>query len=420
MLVTTALLALVALWLLARLRFAEEGASSSAQPIAPILAPLVHSQGFADLAETLTSVTARTNRALVTVRRPTSESAVGSFPAGADLTVLRVRDEVGVTLLPEEMMGDRTSTLPLIAGDTATGLAIVRIESGPTLPASATLRPDDSAPRYVLASAPLQARNALFPVLIVGLSYVTSPLWTGEVLAPATRADVTPGAFVFSLDGEWVGLAARRDGATVIVPAPLVVANVDRLLARRGPPGYLGVRAQALSAALGRATHATVGVLVRYVDAAGPARERLRTGDVIEATDHRPLWTFEDWQRRQADFEADVPVTLSVRRAGQLTDIEVTPQPVDAGPGASGTASLPAVLRMRYLRGQGSEVLGVDSRAVAATSALRPGDIITLIGTSVAPTPDQVRRALRSASSAEPVLVAVRRDDDQVLLAVER
>lgn len=421
LLLSAALLALLALSVLARLRFRETGPDTPTPAIGPIFAPLVPRQGFADLAGQLSEVTARTNRGLASVRimrtGDTAESATITT-----ITALRLHSDVGVALLPRGARLASDATSPLIATDPLTGLTLVRLAPGSTLPVGPPLRSDDVAPRYLLTSTPLGDRAALLPTLVTGLTRVDAPLWRSQVLSTAAAIELASGAFVFTLDGEWVGLVAQRDQSPILVPAAVVGANADQLLSRQSSRVSIGIDIQPLTPALTRATQATAGVLVRWVDPQSPANSLLRIGDVLQAANHQALSTFEHWQRFLTDLSDIAPIVLSVRRGEQVLEIEVTPAaspPQAPSLPQAASPTPPQSLRLRLVRGVGSEILGIDVRSTPARAGLRVGDIITLVASTSAPTPDQVRRALLASTPDRPALVAVRRGSEHLMLAME-
>lgn len=417
LLVTTALVALVALWVLARLRFPERVTPPQAPALAPILAPLVSRQGFGDLADQLTQISARTNPGLVMVPTVRPVEGVPGDGAKTSVAALRFRDDIGVALLQPDQRPDTAESL--IARDPATGLALIRIAPGPTVPvASMPYWSNGGGARYLLMAVPAVDRTMALPTLIAGVEPRHAPLWTGDVFVPSVRVDLVPGLFVFTLNGDWLGLTVERDGFPAIVPSSLVAARAEALLLPRPEPAALGIQVQRLTPALTLATGASNGVMVRWVDPTGPAKGLLQVADALEAADGQPLPTEEHWQRVFADLDAGTPVRLAVRRSGKTMHVDITPAPRLPANAAVERVTAGSALRLRFVRGVGSSVVAVDSASPAAIAGLRPGDVVTMIAEVSAPTPAQVTRAIAAAHRDRPVILAVRRGREPLLLAI--
>src|SRR5918993_2613535 len=107
LLLTTALIAIVALWVLARARFPDRPASQN--PVQPLLTQLTPRPTFADLAAEIAALRPRLERLLV---------AADGFPG------LRVRDDVALVWIdPQRMARDIDS---LFRHDRASGLSLLR------------------------------------------------------------------------------------------------------------------------------------------------------------------------------------------------------------------------------------------------------------------------------------------------------
>lgn len=410
LLLGVAVLAVVALWALARLRFPER--SPSQQVVAPILAPLVARQGFTGLESQLSEATGRIGPSLAIVRAG-ERHGVDAYHAA-----LRLQSDVGVWFSAGDDAGARGAGIRPLAAD-VTGLTIVTVPPGPAAPvAMSWFRGDPVAPRYVLQTSASEVGVALAPVLVGGLVPEDAALWTGSLWRASTGAGLTPGSFLFTPDGEWIGLAVMRQGHPAIVPADLVTRLADARLARTGGAMTLGVDVQGMTPALGGFLAFPNGVAVTHVDAGGPARDILQIGDVVHAADGRPLPTLEHWQRVVADLGPQ-PIQLAVWRAGQTRTLALTPAPVTApaAPSPPAASSRPPGPGLRSVPGKGSIVTAVPPESPLATAGLRAGDLITRLGDTDAPTPAAVRAAL-AARNAAGVLAAVTRDGTHTLVVI--
>jgi hypothetical protein len=93
LLISVALLAVVALWALARLRFPER--SPAQQVVPPILAPLVARQGFTGLESQLSDSTSRISPSLAAIAVEAADGSSRRYAAA-----VRLHDEVVVSWRP--------------------------------------------------------------------------------------------------------------------------------------------------------------------------------------------------------------------------------------------------------------------------------------------------------------------------------
>ena len=416
LLLTTAFLAVLALWLLARFRFPDAATSQATVP--PILAPLVPRQGFTDLADQLADITSRTSPTLLSLK--VIGTGRGVRPEGF-VAAIRLREDVAAGLLePGDSLAPET-LLPVLAHDTVTGLTLFRVPQGVSAVANTAWPPrDPSLPRYLMRSDAFADRVSLLPVVTSGLQAVDAPLWSDAIWELRSGVELAPGAFVFSAEGDWIGLAARHREGPALVPAGVVTRHAERLLARMDQAGAtLGIELQALTPAISRLTAATRGVVVSYVDGRGPAADSVQVGDVAHAADGRSLPTLEHWQRYLADLRIGATTTLTVRRAG--VDLEV---PLAAVAEEPSDAEEPPARRAlgtttRLSRGAGAEITGIEPGSMASAAGLRVGDIITKIGNVSKPTPGQVRQVVAESSGGGPILVAIDRGGQHHVTALE-
>jgi S1-C subfamily serine protease len=201
------------------------------------------------------------------------------------------------------------------------------------------------------------------------------------------------------------------------VPAALVFAEGERLVGRlRNPAGDVGIHVQSLTPDVAAATGARAGVVVTWVNPAGPAAGIVAVGEVIETVSGQPVPTLEHWRVRLARLEAGEALALGVRGRGGLRDIQVLTTPV-ARPLPNRAA---LGLRLQRLSSAGATVLGVDPDSAAARAGLAAGDVITSIGDLASPTPVQVRTTFAAAPAGHPVLVGVARGATHLVTTLSR
>ncbi|HET9468099.1 MAG TPA: PDZ domain-containing protein, partial [Vicinamibacterales bacterium] len=328
-LLITVIVAIAALWVLARIRFQERPAAAT--PVPNMLAQLRPASSYDDLARLIADI------------RPAILAAV-SPSAGAP--ALRVREDAAVTLRP-------AAADTIVATNRATGLSIVRrprADMPGVMPWVPRLL---DYPRYLVVVEVTGEHVALRPVFVGGLYPVTSPLWSGEIWLLPPNTAIPPGTFVFTTEGALAGLSVAHGGQAAIVPAALLTAAVDELQRPRGSAGELGITVEPLSPAFVSATGGAVGLVVTAIDPKGPAAGKLVATEVIDAIDGEEMRTADHWRARVARVSAGDALTLRVRGADGVRNVPMTaaaPIPADE-PAQEGDDDVPLGLRLRAIPG---------------------------------------------------------------------
>lgn len=424
LLLTTAFLAIVAIWVLARLRFQEP--ASAPAVVGPILAPLMVRPAFDELAAQISEASNRVAPSLFSIQT-TSES--GTAPVDARVSALRLRDDLALIMLPRGTTLPAGQPLQIITQDVLTGLSVVRTQQGSApVRDSSWIRHEVPSPRFLMRSDPFGAVS-LRPFYAAALSETEAPLWSAAIWQLPQGTDVKPGSFVFTGDAEWVGMIVAHAGGVAVVPADILSSFAERLLANAARPrATVGLEVQALTAPLRALTGASSGVAVTYVAPPAVSGDGVRVGDILESADGRALSTIQHWQRYLADVQVDVPVVLHVRRGGTGRDITVVPKAVAdmavAAPSAAGSKAAPHPARplgleLRTVARIGAEVLSVQPSSLASAADLRVGDVITMIGSLNQPTAVQVQRTATRAAGSGPLLLAIQRGDSHRLVTLE-
>ncbi len=323
LLLTTALAAVVALWVLARLRV--PGLPAETSPVQPILTTLGPTVGYDVLASQLGQVRARLGAGLVAL----DLAPAASPPRRRAAAGIRLRDDLALTWLRATDALAPASGASVITRDEATGLAVARVPTeGPATATTLRVPRQPQRPRYVLASDVAASGVTLRPVFVGALSPDDAPRWAAVVWRVPPRAELDAGDLIFTSDAELVGLAIAHGDGVAVVPGDVLLQEGERLAARGArASGDPGVRVQALTPALAEFTGAAAGVVVAAVGPDGPARDVLRVGDVIEAADGVRLPTIGHWARWASQADAGVPATLSVRRGGDVRRVRLVPGP---------------------------------------------------------------------------------------------
>ncbi len=419
LLVTTALLAVLALWMLARLRFPAPPAQPRA--VSQLLTSLGAGADFDGLASQVARVQGLVGGSLIALDFDVM-SEDGMFAVSR--AALRVGGDIAVVQVPEHGQLKSSAAAVLLAHDVASGLAVLRVPADQAASGGTPrIAPPPEPPQYVIATAIYPNGVALQPVFLAATAEVDAPLWSATASALPLETGLTPGTWLFTRDGEFAGLTVAHERALAIVSSGTVLDEANRLIARpSAPAGDYGIQVERLTSALGRALDARSGVVVTWVDPRGPARGLLAAGDVIEGVAGQPLPTLEHWQRHRAALAAGIAVDLSVRRAGDVVAVTVTPvSGAAAGSGVAGSGPALALgATTRTLRGSGTEVVAVESGSRAAAAGLRTGDIVTSAGVVQAPASATLDRLVRSLSPGQTLLLGVRRGEERRLLVLER
>jgi len=412
LLLTAGVMAIAALWLLARIRFPERPVTPN--PVPSVLSQLASGPKYDDLAGEIAQLHARLQPSLLALDVP---SAVGSLQTSPRTAAIRLRDDLAVTLVPPGSSRERWNDAPIVAGDAASGLAVVRVpipvSASPPVPWTPR---QPQQPRYFVASDVSPEGVSLRPAFVGSLDPIDSPLWSEPLWAVPERTDLAAGSFLFTNNAELAGLVITYRRGLAIVPGGTVLAEAERLLAAPpGPPGAIGIEVQDLTPPVASVTAASVGVVVAWVDPDGASREQLMAGDVIEAVDGRALATRQHWDVRVARLSVGETLSLRVRRHGEIRDVALVANAPAAQPPSQ---SLGLTLRARTKIG--AEVVRIDRGSAADRAGLALGDIITLVAEVSAPTPAQVMRSYSSMGQGERVLVAVTRGETHFVTTLER
>ncbi len=412
LLLTAGVMAVAALWLLARIRFPERPVTPN--PVPSVLSQLASVPKYEDLAGEVAQLQARLRPSLLGLDVP---SAVVSLQTSPRTAAIRLRDDLAVTLVPPGSSTERWNETPIVARDAASGLAIVRVPVpvSASPPVAWTPR-QPQQPRYFLASDVSPLGVSLRPAFVGSLDPIESPLWSEPLWAIPERTDLAAGSFVFTNSGELAGLVIPYRGALALVPGGTVLAEAERLLsAPPGPPGTVGIEVQELTPSVASVTASSAGVVVAWVDQAGASSGQLMIGDVVEAVDGRALATRQQWDVRAARLSMGETLNLRVRRGGEIREVALVAH-APAAPLASRSLGLTLRVRTKI----GAEVVRVERGSAADRGGLALGDVITLVGDVSAPTPAQIVRAYSSIGQGQRVIVAVTRGNAHFVTTFER
>lgn len=412
LLLTIVVVSLATLWVLARIRF--PGRSATPNPVPPVLAQLAPPSAFEDITSTVAQLRPRIGE----IVSPIVVQADGPVSHPAPAQALLIRDGLAIAILGEH---DKPRTaegvsLEISARDPLTGLTLLQIpaEDGP--PASVWPSRGLQYPRFLIASDVSGGGLSLRPVFIGSLNSIASPRWSGSLWAVPYGVELQAGTFLFTVAGEFAGLAIRHDDQPAIVPAELLTSAADRL-SRQPHPGStsLGADVQTLSPTLAAALQSPSGVVVTWVDPAGPAAGVLSAMDVVERVNGTAVTSPEQWEAQVLGLSSGSTVALDVRRQGETRQVRVIAQgkrPAPADPVLG--------LTLRTLPRVGAEVLHVLPRSIAARAGIQAGDVITKADDLESPSPAQIARLFAAESSGGSLVVALTRGQDHQVLAIPK
>jgi len=388
------------LWILARLRFPEPPVT--ANPVPPVLAQLASPPTLSAIASAVGETAPLVTAALAVV--PLEAPDGSPEPQMA----LRVADHRAV-FLERSVRGDGPT-------DPATGLTIAHVD-GNAPPSRPRWTPDATAAPTVLFTAdPVSATPAIAPVLITAMAPTVSATWNGTIWRLPDSVGVTPGHFLFTPAGGLAGLVVADERDTALVPADVLLAAVDRLLATGVAAfGRVAVNVAPLTSRTASALDTTSGLVVTWVDPDGAAAGVLFPNDVIQRIAGMPVTTVDEWRAWTARSAVGSTLRFSVWRAGGALDIDVT-----LNDAAQRSAPPTLGLTLRRLAGRGLEIVRVDDDSAADIANLQPGDVITHLGAVPATTTNNLQRMFAALEPGRWLAVAVTRGHEHIVVAIAK
>lgn len=426
LLIVTIAVSAVMLLVLARFRFpSDDGAPPSA--VAAPLERLAARATFEELAGIVSQLDRRLHDVTLalrvaggvgTDRGQTREEAPYYVPG------LRVARDLALAQLGEgdrvqAVIGASDFTPVVVAADPVRGIALVRV---PPVDVPAPALPSEGSggwtSRYVAVVEATRGGTATRPVFLARTTPMLVPRWQQPLLETGRTLGAASGAFVFNIDGTWLGLLVTDEAGGAIVPASALLQAVEDLQEGRvRVAGDIGIDMQPLTPAVRKATGASQGVIVSYVDPEGPAAGQLRVGDVVDAIDGEPTYSPDTLRVRINRLEPGATVRVRVMRDRAMLELPV-PVRTRADATAAGTSVLG--LQLRRIAGIGAEVVRVEPRSVAARAGLRVGDMLTTVGARSTPTPADVTQAWRALAAGSGLLVGFERDGHHLVTALEK
>lgn len=288
---------------------------------------------------------------------------------------------------------ERASDPRILAVDRGRGLLLLRHAISPPPAALAEWSPEAAGPIYLAAAEPGPGGWALRPVYVGRLRATHSTTW-GGVLA-VSGASLTPGSFLFTLDGRRLGLVVPDAGGAAVLAGSNLRAHAESLA--RDPRGaaWSGVR-------LGR-TPSEARLIVLSVEDWSAWAERLRAGDSLETVgDKAPASSLEAEEALRS-----ATAVAQVRRGNARLQVRPVGEP--AAPG----------LRLADAPG-GARVVAVAPDSPAARSGLHAGDRLSAFDGVEAPTAADVARRYGAARRGARLVVVAGHGREARALVLEK
>jgi len=426
LLLATIAVSLVVVLVLSTLRFPETPRISEAPP-AP-LERLAASAAYEQLARSVERVTRRVTTDLLVVRIDSGEghgakrlSDVLRSPVAADAAryfpALRV-DEGRAVVTGTAASGAASVTdqqgrdVRVIAIDPVRRVVLLAVPGASGIPATPLTVSALQPPTYVVVAEGTAAGIAFRPVFIGSADRFSDPRWTRPLLAVSGTPLTSPGALVFSLEGQFVGAAIVQPNDTLAIAGATELISVA---AELGTPGMgaasdFGISLQPMAPELSRALAVSSGVVVASVEASGPAFQILEVTDVITGVNGTAVHTPDDALVRLARTPpGDVALLAIVRNQVSMSVALTAPSPSTE---ETVTTLATDALAFERVPGAGSIVTTVSPQSALGRAGVRVGDLVVRAGDLTAPTPLQLATALRDASTPGLLLI-VRRDGDR-------
>jgi hypothetical protein len=422
LLLVTIAVSAVMLFQLARLRFPSPTPGEQPAPTQP-LERLAASATYDELASILRGVDRQVSGAIVTVSAMADADGSGDEAPVTFIPAVRIADGRAVALpgAGRHVVPAQDGRFQVIASDRPHGIALLQVPAADSnaIPRLAVLEKLPEAPGYLAAIEATANGPAVRPLYFGRLDRVKDPRWNEPILRFSALQQMLPaGAAVFTLDARFIGVGFPDERAFLVVPAGSLLAEAERLGLRGSVAAAdLGIDVQPLDARLRAAIGAQSGVVVSYVNPAGPSAKVLAAADVITAIGGSAVQSPGDYSAALMQMPPGVAVSVQIVRDGQPSTVTITPL-------ARGTVGQPQVndlgLELRAVRGAGSEAVRVAPRSAAARAGFQAGDLITGIGSIDAPDPRAVTRAFSEAAAGQHLVVRVERGSTHLILALTK
>jgi hypothetical protein len=338
------------LLVLARFRFPDEAPAPPAQPLEQLAARATFDE-LAGIVERLNRTIAPTLVVLRTAapeslepralpmlleRPPANNQAMGYVAA------LRVRPTTALALLGpgqtvQAVVGDDGAVPLVLAQDPIRRLAVVRVPAtDPDIGWQWRPLSSITVPRYVVSVEASRGGPTLRPVFFGRTDRFSEPRWPVPLLVLGPTSVTAEGSFVFSLQGELIGMAVMEAGVTALLPAGALRAAADGLYEHGSPHVTdFGLSLRPLAPGEAKTVGTTGGLMIASVNKGALAEGRVRPGDVLQEVDGEPAVNPDAVLLKLAETKPGATVMFTVLRDFEALSVPVTvPGALPSGPGS--------------------------------------------------------------------------------------
>ncbi len=414
LLLATIAISVAVLVLLARFRFPEEAGRFASEPAPAPLERLAARATYDELASIMADLERRLAPRLA-VLRVQPERAGGSYAVAARMTP----DRAVVLLASHETFAPATPRgVAVLARDNARDIAVLSVPEAADAVVTLSVSPLRPGPSYIAVVEATAQGPVIRPVYVGRTDIFQDPRTTSPLLSVAALQQILPrGAAVFSLAGNFLGLALEGGTTATVIPGDILRAAAETARGVEETRGDLGFTVQPLSQGLMQATGAQRGVVISYVHPRGPAVDRVEAGDVVTAIDGTPVTTPAGFQQVVQSRPPGQDAALDVVRRGKRLDVSITVRDATGSPLPPLPDDDPGLV-MRHVPDLGAEIVTVRPGGSAARAGLLTGDIILRVDGRDAPSPASLLAAYRQAERA--LLLSVQRGAEHRVFALEK
>lgn len=415
LLLATIAISVAVLVLLARFRFPDQ-VDPVENPAPAPLERLAARATYDELAAIMADLERRLAPRLVVVQVQPDRPG-GQYAIAARMTPNRAV----VHLAPHETLGQsHAGYLPILGRDKTLDIAVLSVPEAADATVTPATTPVRPGPRYLAVVEANPQGPVIRPVYAGRTDLLQDPRTSSPLLSIAALQQALPrGAAVFTLNGNFLGLAADGGASATVIPADVLLAAAESARTVEETRGDIGVDVQPLTPGLSRATGAERGVVVSYVHRGGPAAGLLDTGDVILSVGGTAVSTPADFQQVVQSRSPGSQTAVGVMRRGKQIEVPITVRDATSAPQPSPQEDDPGLV-MRFVPDLGVEIVSVRPGSAAARADLAAGDIILRLNGVAAPTPSALLNAYRQLPAQGALLLAVQRGADHRAVALER
>lgn len=354
---------------------------------------------------------------------------------GADEIIVRMSDR-------REFMAE------LVGSDKATDVALIKIEGSELPTVKLGLSADLKVGEWVLAIGSPFGFDHSVTAGIVSAKGRSLPT---ENYVPFIQTDVAinpgnSGGPLFNLDGEVIGINSQiysRTGGfmglSFAIPIGVAINVADQLRTKgKVSRGWLGVLIQDVTYELAESfgMDQPMGALVAQVLDEGPAKKAgIKVGDVIVSFNGTPIRKSSELPPLvgSADIDRLAEVGVLRNRETQVFKVNIGELPEDALQAATGSKG-PTGQEKKFgfdvsdLTAKQREELEIESGGAhvdavrpgaAATSGIRPGDVVTMVNNHQVTGADDLLQKLEQAAGEKSVAILVQREEGARFIALK-